>query len=325
MILADKIIRLRRKNGWSQEELAEQLGVSRQAVSKWEGGASIPDLDKIVRLSGVFGVSTDYLLKDEIERSEPQYDEPETDAEHIVTVEEAGEFIDLHAEASGRIAAAAALCILSPVCMIQLGGLADMGRLSEAFAGGVGAAVLLAIVAGAVAILILCVLKLKKYEFLEKESFSLAYGVRGIVSKRREEYEDAARRLLVAGVTLCIVGVIPLLVAGALGASDYVCITCTNVMLAFIALGVYAIIRSFVVMAGFDKLLQQGDYTEDNKRRGRRLSFLPGAYWCLATAVYLFWSFRTELWERTWIVWPVAGLLYVALYGILKATVKGKE
>ena len=243
MILADKIVELRKKNGWSQEELAEQLGVSRQAVSKWEGGASIPDLDKIVRLSGVFGVSTDYLLKDEIERSEPQYDEPETDAEHIVTVEEAGEFIDLHAEASGRIAAAAALCILSPVCMIQLGGLADMGRLSEAFAGGVGAAVLLAIVAVAVAILILCVLKLKKYEFLEKESFSLAYGVRGIVSKRR----------------------------------------------------------------------------------GRRLSFLPGAYWCLATAVYLFWSFRTELWERTWIVWPVAGLLYVALYGILKATVKGKE
>ena len=70
--------------------------------------------------------------------------------------------------------------------------------------------------------------------------------MRGIVSKRREEYEDAARRLLVAGVTLCIVGVEspPWLVAGALGASDYVCITCTNVMLAFIALGVYAIIRS---------------------------------------------------------------------------------
>ena len=78
MILADKIVELRKENGWSQEELAEQLGVSRQAVSKWEGGAPIPDLDNIVRLSGVFGVSTDYLLKDEIERSEPQYDEPET-------------------------------------------------------------------------------------------------------------------------------------------------------------------------------------------------------------------------------------------------------
>ena len=325
MILADKLIELRTKNGWSQEELAEQLGVSRQAVSKWESGASIPDLDKIIRLSSIFGVSTDYLLKDEIERSEPQCDEPETDAERIVTVEEANEFMDLRAEASGRTAAATALCILSPVCLIQLAGLAEAGRMDESLADGVGTAVLLAIVAVAVAVFILCGLKLKKYEFMEKESFSLAYGVNGIVGKRREMHEGAARRQLVTGVTLCIVGVIPLILAGALGASDYVCITCTNVMLAFIALGVYAIIRSTFVTAGFDKLLQQGDYTEDNKRRERRLSFLPGAYWCVATAVYLFWSFRTDSWNQTWIVWPVAGVLYAAVYGILKAAVKERE
>lgn len=64
MILADKIAELRKKNGWSQEELAGQLGVSRQSVSKWESAASIPDLDKILKLSELFGVSTDYLLKD---------------------------------------------------------------------------------------------------------------------------------------------------------------------------------------------------------------------------------------------------------------------
>lgn len=67
MILADKIIDLRKKAGWSQEELAQQLGVSRQSVSKWEGAQSIPDIDKILQMSRIFGVSTDYLLKDEIE------------------------------------------------------------------------------------------------------------------------------------------------------------------------------------------------------------------------------------------------------------------
>ena len=66
MILADKLVELRKKNGWSQEELAAQLGVSRQSVSKWEGAQSVPDLEKIVRLAELFGVSTDYLLKDEI-------------------------------------------------------------------------------------------------------------------------------------------------------------------------------------------------------------------------------------------------------------------
>ena len=67
MILAEKITALRKKNGWSQEELAMQLNVSRQSVSKWESAASIPDLDRILQLSRLFGVTTDYLLKDDAE------------------------------------------------------------------------------------------------------------------------------------------------------------------------------------------------------------------------------------------------------------------
>ena len=70
MILADKIINERKKNGWSQEELAEMLSVSRQSVSKWEGAQAAPDLNKIIKMAEIFGVSTDYLLKDEIEESD---------------------------------------------------------------------------------------------------------------------------------------------------------------------------------------------------------------------------------------------------------------
>ena len=65
MILAEKIMQLRKEQGWSQEELAVRLGVSRQSVSKWESMASMPDMDKILKKSELFGVSTDYLLKDE--------------------------------------------------------------------------------------------------------------------------------------------------------------------------------------------------------------------------------------------------------------------
>lgn len=70
MILAEKIMELRKKNGWSQEELAEKIHVSRQSVSRWESSASIPDLSKILLLSQVFGVSTDYLLRDDIEETQ---------------------------------------------------------------------------------------------------------------------------------------------------------------------------------------------------------------------------------------------------------------
>ncbi len=63
MNLADRIQHLRKGKGISQEELAEQVGVSRQAVSKWESGQSTPDLEKIVIMSEFFEVTTDYLLK----------------------------------------------------------------------------------------------------------------------------------------------------------------------------------------------------------------------------------------------------------------------
>ena len=63
MKLADKITDERKKKGWSQEELAEKLGLSRQAVSKWESAGSTPDIQRIIQLSELFGVSTDYLLK----------------------------------------------------------------------------------------------------------------------------------------------------------------------------------------------------------------------------------------------------------------------
>lgn len=72
MVLAEKIAKLRKQNGWSQEDLAMKLNVSRQSVSKWESGASNPDLDKILKLSNLFGVSTDYLLKDEMEEADPE-------------------------------------------------------------------------------------------------------------------------------------------------------------------------------------------------------------------------------------------------------------
>ena len=76
MTFSDKLIALRKKAGWSQEELAERLNVSRQSVSKWESAQSMPDIDKILQLSSLFGVTTDCLLKDT--QAEPEYTEDDT-------------------------------------------------------------------------------------------------------------------------------------------------------------------------------------------------------------------------------------------------------
>ena len=104
MFLADKIINLRKKAGWSQEELAGRLGVTRQSVSKWEVAQSVPDIEKIVQLSSLFSVTTDYLLKDELEEPEPvlvtdagTQENPENTYRRV-TMEEASAYMKLERE-----------------------------------------------------------------------------------------------------------------------------------------------------------------------------------------------------------------------------------
>ncbi len=70
--LAQKITDLRKEKHWSQEELADKLQVSRQSVSKWESEQSSPDIDRIIQLAKLFNVSTDYLLMEDVARTEDQ-------------------------------------------------------------------------------------------------------------------------------------------------------------------------------------------------------------------------------------------------------------
>lgn len=65
MTFGEKLLKMRKARGWSQEDLAEKLGVSRQAVSRWEAGTAKPDADKIIGLCDLFGVSADYLLRED--------------------------------------------------------------------------------------------------------------------------------------------------------------------------------------------------------------------------------------------------------------------
>ncbi|MCI5512156.1 MAG: helix-turn-helix domain-containing protein [Eubacterium sp.] len=324
MILGDKITKLRKQNGWSQEELAEKLGISRQSVSKWESGQSMPDIDKIIRMSGLFGISTDYLLKDELEEISPETSVEIKEEKNLreVTLEEANTYMDLTERLSVRIAGAVLALILSPCCLILLAGLSERNVLSESMAGGLGVVILLLIVAASTAVLIGAGMQLDRYEYLEKEVITLAYGVQGVVEKKKESREPDYRKKIIAGVVFCILGVIPLLLAGAADASDFVCLICVDILLLCVACGVFLMIQTGCVNGSYHKLLQEGDYTPEKKEINRRTSFFPGIYWCIITAIYLGVSFYTQSWQKSWIIWPVAGVLFAALYGIVQAVTK---
>ncbi len=318
MIFADKLIQLRKKSGWSQEELAEQLGVSRQAVSKWEGAQSIPDLDKVLALSRLFGVTTDYLLKDELGEAEPA---PAMDAPgRVVTMEEASAFLTVKAEEARRVAMGALFCVLSPVCLLVLSGLTVLPgfALSENAAVALGIILLLGFVAAGVALFIASGSRTGPYEYLEKEPFETLYGVDAMVRARREQYEGTHSRGLTLGVVLCILSVVPVLGVSCFGEKGEPLVTASvGVLLAVVAVGVYYIVRVSTVWGSFQILLQEEDYTRKKKVLDRKNEGVSIVYWCLTLAAYLTVSFLTHRWDATWPIWPVMAVLFPVFLAVV--------
>lgn len=342
MILAEKIMELRKKKGWSQEQLGERLEISRQSVSKWESGASIPDLDKIVKMSHIFSASTDYLLKDELESPQEgtQTDtaseqEPENGCGALngrsVTLEEANKYMDMAKQSAKGTALGTFLCILSPVCLLLISGFLQDGRIrmSDERAGAAGLIILLVLVLAGVALLVTEGMKLSGFRYLDEEGISLKYGVRGIVEKRREDFEQTHRRCTVLGVALCIISVIPLMTVGTFVDNDIYSIMCFALLIVFAAVAVYLFVWSGCIYGSFRKLLQEGEYAKEKKAIKKRTAFLNGVYWAGVLAAFLILR-SSNIYEESeynilGIYWTVAVLLYIMIRGILGAVMERRS
>lgn len=317
MILADKIINERKKNGWSQEELAEKLSVSRQSVSKWEGAQSIPDISKILQMAQIFDVSTDYLLKDEIEviedRNEIASIEDSVPPRRRVSMEEANAYIEVEKRVIPKIANGISLCIACPVVLIVLAGLSECGNIiSENMAAGVGLIVLFAMIISAIMIFVKTDDKVKEYKFLDTDDIETEYGVTGLIKERKKGFEQRTSTVNIVGIALCMTCAIPLIIAALAGASDFVIVCMVAVLLCIVATAVNLFTRVNMLNAAYDKLLQEGDYSKKGKLRTKKLAPFMSLYWAVVTAIFLAYSFLTKDWGRSWIVWLIAGVVFPA-------------
>lgn len=327
MIFADKLIQLRKKAGWSQEELAEQMNVTRQSVSKWEGAQSVPDLEKIIHLSNLFGVSTDYLLKDEIENA-GCHTIPSDDVSTArrVSMEEANAFLSVKAITSKSIALATFLCIISPICLLILGAISEVPEygLADNVAGGIGMIILLIVVTLAVAIFISSGRKTAAYDYLEKEEFESEYGVHGMVTERKMQYSKTYAKNNTIGVSFCIMALIPLFVGAIFNDNnELLLVIMLSVSFVLAGIGVIYFISSGILWASYDKLLQEGDYSKEKKKNQPITTTLSVTYWLIATAIYVGYSLSTNNWGYSWIIWVVAGILFPAI--IMFANLLGKK
>ena len=320
MILADKIILLRKKKGWSQEELANKLGVTRQAVSKWEGAQATPDLQRILEISKLFEVSVDYLIKDELEVEEHISNVEEANpAVRRVSMEEASEFLRIKKEVASKIAIGITLCILSPISMFMLGVSAELHKipLSEDAAGGIGMMVLLAIGAVACVIFIKCGRKTKPYDFLDKEIIETEYGVTGMVRDKKQRYEEIYTKYNIMGTVLCIMGAIALFASAAFDGNEMIEVLFLCLMLIIVSVGVRLFVVAGIIQSSFDKLLQEGDYSIQKKTKSSLGVAIGIVYWLVVTAIFLALGFTGREWKSCGLIWPIAGVLFPAILTIV--------
>lgn len=317
MILADKIIRLRKQFGWSQEELAEKMNVSRQSVSKWESANSIPDLNKILKLAEIFGVSTDYLLKDEIEEVETINVDKEPGIIKL-TLDEAMTYVEEKIKSARLTSIGVLLTITSVVPLILLLGMKGVERLNltKTTAIAVGLVVLFLMVAVGVTFFIRSSQFYNGFLRFEEEDVELVYGVRSVIQEKLRSYRSTYTLMVSVSVMMFITSVVPLILAALMNGSQHIILMMLVVMLLIIAFGVFIIIPPSTRYNAYNLLIGEGDYAPSRKPGKKRAEKIASVYWPLFTAIYLGWSLWTMAWGITWIVWPVAGVAFAPLVGL---------
>lgn len=305
MNLSEKIMMLRKKEGWSQEELANHLQISRQAVSKWESGQSMPDTDKIIQLSQLFHVTTDYLLLD-------QENEGNIQTGIYLSLTQVQEYLKIRKQSSLKIAFATFLCVISPIPLIGFTTLCQYQRfhMAENLAISMGLSFLIICITIAVILFCLCAFKVKKYDFLEKEDFSLENSVKEYAVKEKEAYQDHCHRYQILGIALCILSVLPIFIFLNYEFLESIAVC---ILLFFVSIGCFFLVLAGTYQNALDKILQTGDYTPKQKKNNILKSKISTIYWLVVTAIFLYYTFGENgngQIQYSWIIWAIAGVLY---------------
>lgn len=278
MILSEKITELRKKVGLSQEEFGAEIGVSRQAVSKWEMSQTTPDLNKIVKMSEFFEVPIDFLLKDEYdlrflenhnidskdidgdenkEAGNVEIDNPKTTVfakgsseTKMIELPEIQSYLDIKKRAARRYVISIFLFFISPFAGIVI------STFNEPYAV-VGVIIQLLILVVMAIILVIALYELSKYKKLFSEENELAYGVRSVVEEKKRGFEHTFFIGIIMGVICLIAFVIPVMAVSAFTDDNNVAIIiASSMMLLIFATGVSIITYVVTVNQGFNKILK---------------------------------------------------------------------
>jgi transcriptional regulator with XRE-family HTH domain len=319
MALAANIIKLRKQAGWSQEALAAHIGVSRQSVSKWESGQSTPDIDKIVLLADVFGVTTDRLLKGQPNTGMQPI---ETTAHNMVSLEQAQHYVQTKTQAARLITKGVVHCVSSPIPLLALIGLAGNSEGHSSMLVTMGIVALLAIVARGINFFIQASQLTQQIAPVLLTPFDVAPSTLDAIKIRQEEYATTYQKQLTLGISLFVLCSAPILLAAGLGLAHGAIMLAIILLLACVSTGLHYVIPTSHHQEALNYVLKKGDLEAGKSQDTKRAEKLAGVYWPLLVAVYLGWSFWTMNWGITWIVFPVGAVAFGGVVGLAKLLAK---
>lgn len=294
-----KLKKLRAQKGWSQEEFAEKLQVSRQAVSKWENGQGFPETEKLVKMSRLFQVSIDYLLKDE---DQPFGEQGTIDEGYYASQEVVEAYLLNKKQGAKKIAAGVAILIASILLPMYF---------QEAFSY----VLFMMVVAVGVAILAWQGFSVKAYEELETQP--LVFDDSFIQDFRQKSLANRKRYgiLIVTGIVIIILSFgIPFLTNDT-GHAD------RDPLLALMpltwAFAVYLFIIAGSAMEGERLVANNEEYVKEYEKDEElsKHGWIHAVVWPLATVVFLAIGFIWNAWHPGWLVFLVASVCTIAYTG----------
>lgn len=242
----------------------------------------------------------------------------ERDTSRYVDREEAEAFIEMSRRTSIWVSFGVMLCILSPCALIYIGTLQDYSKngISDGMIVLFGLIPLLLLVAIAVVMFCWNGMKMEKYEYMKKENFQMDAAFKEVLKQRQEQEKPKATLKLIIGILLCIFSVMPLLVVGAMFDDDLYAAYALIFLLVMVSVSIWFFIAGSSTVNSLKILLQEEEFSKEGKKSQKLMDVIGGIYWPVATVIYLGWSFWTMDWGFTWIVWPIAGILYGVIASI---------
>ena len=236
----------------------------------------------------------------------------------FVSYEEATSYIEESKEVAPKTAFGVLLCILSPITLLLLLGLSEMNfiNIREESLVAVGLVVLIGLVAFGVLNLIKFSSRLEKYERLKQDPFEIEYNTEQMVRSILSQVEQSYNKAVSISVISYILSVLPVIITPLITEVEGLSIISVVVTLIIVACATYNIISNNGSYEACKVLLQEGDYSI-SKKSNKILKAVASAYWCTVVAIYLGYSFITNNWAISWVIWPVAGVLFGAINAII--------